>query len=395
MRRVAFAVVIVAVPVGVAGAAPPEQSAQNAALQYWQAFAVLPAPKGLGDKLTEEEQQRIDEWETAPLDETTESAIKKHATTLVYLHRGAILTNCVWASQSDMLRDGIGARCPQVARAHAIRPAVLLRARYRFAHGQPRRALDDLFALVRFARHLETGSSLIGLLTAYAIERDVIRLIAANMHVLAAEPAVLTAARAEWDKLPAPRPMVDALRDERDAFVGMLRHQAGVDLDNPKDDELVVNGFIPTLAFILGEETFEQAVATVCGTVERHYERLIRVTTAAPEKVEAAEKAFFANWEKDTANDDPIAVGVAKLLLPGAGRLRLTETELFSRRAMLRAALAVAAEGADKFKTHTDPFGNVPFETKPVEGGYELKSQLGKLLEKPVTLTVRTTPPKK
>lgn len=392
MRPVAFTLLF-AVPAGVAGAAAPDPPAPNAALHYWQAFAVLPAPKGLGDKLTGDEQKRIDEWETAPLDETTESALKKYATSLVYLHRGSGISACVWASEADLPRDGIGARCPQVPRSHALQHPALLRARYRFAHGQPRRALDDLFALVRFARHLEVGGSLLGVLRAYAIERDAIRVIADNTHALAADGRALADARTEWDKLPPPRPMAAALRAERESMVGMLRHQAGVDPDDPADDELAVNGFIPTLAFILGKETFEQAVATVCGTVGRHDDRLIQVTAVALDKIGAAEKAFFDNWDKDTANDDPIAVAVAKMLLPAAGRLRLTEAEMFTRRAMLRAALAVAAEGADKFKTHTDPFGNVPFETRPVEGGYEMKSGLGKLIDKPLTLTVRTTRP--
>lgn len=115
----------------------------------------------------------------------------------------------------------------------------------------------------------------------------------------------------------------------------------------------------------------------------------------APEKVRAAEKAFLANWKADTANDDPIAAWVARELLPAAASLRLTEDEMVSRWAMVRAMFAVATDGADKLKTHTDPFGNAAFETRPVEGGYELKSALGQVIDKPVTLLVRTTPPKK
>jgi hypothetical protein len=74
---------------------------QNAALQYWEAFAYMPSPRGSGDRLTKDEQKRLDEWETAPLDETTASAIKKYSRTLQYLHRGAAMPNCAWASQID------------------------------------------------------------------------------------------------------------------------------------------------------------------------------------------------------------------------------------------------------------------------------------------------------
>jgi hypothetical protein len=394
MQHAAFVLAVFAIPLASANTAKAEPT-PNAALHYWQAFAALPGPAGLGDKLTEEEQKCLDEWETAPLDKTTEAALKKYSATFTYLHRGSTISNCVWASQFDLPRDGVGTRIPHVSRSYELRHATLLRARYRFANGQPRRALDDLFALVRFARHLETGSTLVGVLTAYAIERDVIRVLATHMWLLSAEPELLTAAKTEWDKLPPARPMVDALRDERDGMVKMLRHGATVDRENPPDDELSHPvGFIPTLAYILGEETYAQAVATVTGTVGKHYDRLIQATSVQPDKIVAAEKAFFANWDKDTENDDPISVGVAKLLLPGAGKLRLTEAELQTRRAMLRTAFAIAAEGADKLKTHTDPFENAVFETRPVEGGYELKSALGKHLDKPLTLTVRTSRPK-
>jgi len=391
MRSAAFALVCVAVP-GACAAEPPKP---NAALQYWQAFAAVPGPKGSG-QLTEDERNRLAEWETAPLDETTRTALMKHADALAYLHRGAAVPYCLWGSQLDLPRDGIGTRCPQGARAHDLRYAALLRARYRFANGQSRRAVDDLFALLHFARHLDVGSSLVGVLAGYAIERDVIRVLAAHMWVLAADADLLTATKMRWTKLPPARPMVDALREERDGFLGMIRHHAGLDPKNQPDDEIgTVIGFIPTLGFLLGTETFPQSVATLCGTVERHCERLILATAVSPEKIAAAENAFCANWDKDTADDDRIAAVLAKALLPAAGKLRRTEAEMQTRRAMLRAALAVADGGGEKLKANPDPFGDTPFETRPVEGGYEMTSALGKVLEKPLVLVVRTATPGK
>jgi hypothetical protein len=298
-------------------------------------------------------------------------------------------------SQLDLPRDGLGTRTPQIARSHDLRQAALLRARYRFARGQPRRAVDDLLALVRFARHLEPGGTLVGTLAGYAIERDAIRLLAANMWVLSPEPDVLTFTRAEWEKLPPTRPMVDALREERDGLVGMLSYHSRLDPSDIPDDELGTPiGFIPTFGFILGQETFEQSVATLGRTVRKHYDRMIQIAALPPHQVPAAEKAFHDNWNKDTANDDLIAVAVTRMLLPAGGRLRHTECEMQARRAMLRAALAVAAEGRDKLKAHPDPFGTGPFALRPVDGGYELKSDLGKVIDRPVTLPVRTTRPK-
>jgi hypothetical protein len=389
MRCAAFVVVFLVAEQGTG--APPPPDSRNAALHYWQAFAALPGGKTGGAALSKGQQERLDEWETAPLDETAAAALKPCAAALVQLHRGAAIGSCVWGSQFDHPLDGVGTRCPQVAAAHDVRRAALLRARYRFAHGPPRRALDDLIALVRFARHLETGSTLAGVLVASAIERDVIRVLAANLWALNTEPGLLAAAKAEWDKLPPPRPVTEALADERTALVESIRHQAGVD----PDDEPGGTGFIPTLGFILGDETFEEAVATLTGTVDRHHARLGRqITAAGPAEVAAVEKAFTDGWKRDTQDDDPIAVAVAEMLLPAAGKLRMAEFEIAARRALLRAALAVSADGADALKKHHDPFGDGPLTHDPVDGGYELRSALSKWLDKPVTLTVRTARPR-
>jgi hypothetical protein len=356
---------------------------------------MIPGPKRL-DQLTDDEQKRVEEWETAPLDEVAASAIKKHADAFTYFRRGASIPHCLWASQHDHPRDGVGTRCPQVPNSYSIRYALLLRARYRFAHGQPQRAVDDLLALVCFARHLEVGSSLVGVLTSYGIERDAMRVLADNIWVLVDEPRLLVETRDAWDKLPAARPMTDGLKAERDGLVGMFRHGALVDTNNPPDDELGQPiGFIPTLRFILGQETYEQSVTSLCGTVEKHYTRLIEATAVPPDKIKDAEMAFFANWDKDVGNDDLIAVEVTKLLFPAAAKLRLAEAEMHTRRTMLRAALAIATDGRDRLKTHLDPFTKEPFDTRRVEGGYELSSTLANELGKPLVLIVRTARPPK
>ena len=124
---------------------------------------------------------------------------------------------------------------------------------------------------------------------------------------------------------------------------------------------------------------------------------MILSTAVSPERIAAAEKTFYANWDKDTAGDDLIGSHRReKSVLPQAGKLlRWTEAEMQTRRAMLRAALAVAAGGGEKLKANPDPFGDTPFETRPVEGGYEMKSGLGKVIGKPVVLVIRTSKPEK
>ena len=163
----AGAVLMIASATGTA-ADPP----RNAALYYWQAFGTMPHFGGLGDHISTKQKRVQEEWETAPLDEVTEAALKDYSASFAYLHRGAACPDCVWASAYDTTRDGIGNLVPHLGKHWQLRSAVLLRARWRFAHGQPDKAVDDLVALVRFGRHLERGSTLIGVLNSAGIERS-------------------------------------------------------------------------------------------------------------------------------------------------------------------------------------------------------------------------------
>ncbi len=371
--------------------------AQNAALQYWEAIAYLPAPKGSGDRLTQEEQKRVDEWETAPLDEITRSALKKYSYTLQYMHRGAAMPNCAWASQINLFRDGIGTFFPQGARSSDLRHVTLLRARYRFVNNQVDRAVDDLVALVRFARHLEGGSPLLGFLIALAIERDATQVLADNFWAFANDVQTIASARQKWLKIPPARPLNIALREERDGFIGMLRHHAGLDQKNLPDDEHGNAIFLPTLRYLLGWETRAQALAVVCQTYGKHYERFIRATDVSPDKVQAAAKTFLDSWERDTAGDDLLAVRITRTLFPDFVKLRHKEAETQTRRIMLQTAFAIALEGADKLKSqeNLDPLTRQPFESSKAESSYELKSSLGKLIDGPVTLLIRTQPKSK
>ena len=58
-----------------------------------------------------------------------------------------------------------------------------------------------------------------------------------------------------------------------------------------------------------------------------------------------------------------------------------------ARAAMLKAAVAVAAGGAEKIKDFRDPYGQGPFEYKALPQGFELQSKLT-VEGKPVTLKV-------
>ena len=347
------------------------------------------------DKLPDDEQRRIDEWESAPIDDTTRSAVKKHAHALVQLHRGAALPNCAWSVDNDLPRDGIGTLIPHVFKARNVAFVALLRARVRFADSEPLKAVDDLVAVVRLARHLNTNGDLPTMLTGWSLERRAIEVFAANLWSVS-DAAVVGEAAAKWEKLPPARPLVDVLAQNHDETATWLFRHSTRDPDDVPDTEHEPVGRFVTLGYYAGEQTLDQAAAGFCFLFGKQLNRASAVAALPVEKVLKAEKELLDSLKRidPTGNPDEQIVKVfTALMLPATGQLRFREAEMIARRAMLRAALAVASGGPAKLKDHPDPFGEGPFGTRPVEGGYELKSALGKVIGRPVVLVVRTTRP--
>jgi len=70
------------------GARPDPRA--NAALNYWQAFAFLPA-------LDRGQETALHDWNTQPLDAAALELVGKYQMGRVYLHRGANVPRCDWA----------------------------------------------------------------------------------------------------------------------------------------------------------------------------------------------------------------------------------------------------------------------------------------------------------
>src|SRR5947209_6298394 len=61
----------------------------NAAMKYWQAFALLPS-------LDKDQEKLLAEWNKVPLDAAALKLIDRSRESRVYLHRGAKLPRCDW-----------------------------------------------------------------------------------------------------------------------------------------------------------------------------------------------------------------------------------------------------------------------------------------------------------
>ena len=164
-------------PLPAVRSAPPEvpknadvPASKNAAMQYWNAFEFLPEYT----RMTPEQRRLMDEWDTVRFTPENVEILKRWQSPLKFLHRGAELPDCVWPSALNQSRDGIDTYTPS-HRARVLAVLGVLRARYRFEHGRPEAAFDDVFAVLRLARHVGREGGNIAYLVEQAIEALAIR----------------------------------------------------------------------------------------------------------------------------------------------------------------------------------------------------------------------------
>ena len=374
---------------------------QNAALQYWVAFERLPK-----HNLTDAHNKLLNEWETVEFTPENVEILRQWQSPLKYLHRGAELKDCVWPSALNFPRDGIGVLMPeQDARLLAV--VAFLRARYRFEHGRPEAAFDDVLAVLKLSRHVGKGGGLIALLIGRAVEEQAIRCVARNIGAVRDRDLWRNFLR-KWDALPKPTTLAETLAAERDQYVAWFKTR-GVRVGS--DDEPDLEGNPPkrdepvaTIQYLLGLQLEAGSVREFVTAINREYGRAIEIARLPLDKVRAAHLEWIKRLENNAAGYEPVVRVWAGLMTPDVYKFRLGEARREALRAMLRAAVASAAEGTDVATTSRDPFGDGPFEMKKTPDGYELKSKLNGLLaeaakekriaDAPAVLVVRTARPK-
>ncbi len=102
-------------------------------------------------------------------------------------------------------------------------------------------------------------------------------------------------------------------------------------------------------------------------------------------KLDLPTEQFLKEWEAQVAKmkDNP----VFGLLAPALGKCREAEARAHTRRAMLKAAIAIRLDGPSAAKNQIDPYDGKPFQFTPFDGGFELRSKL-EMKDKPMVLTV-------
>src|SRR6266540_584855 len=140
----------------------------NAAMKYWQAFALLPI-------LDKDQEKLLEQWNKVPLDAAARKVIDKSQISRVYLHRGAKLQRCDWSLDYE---DGISLRLPYLVKSRTLARLTALHARHEFEQGHWKAGAEDVTALLKLARHLEQEPIMIVQLVGYAIETIAIEVAA-------------------------------------------------------------------------------------------------------------------------------------------------------------------------------------------------------------------------
>jgi hypothetical protein len=343
--------------------------AANAALQYWMAFSQLPA-------LDKDQEKLLSEWNAASADDpAVNKLLAASQSSLMFLHRGAALTQCDWGLDYN---DGISMLMPQLAKARDLARLAALDARRAFEHGNWKAGRRDMTSMMVLARHASRDPVMIGLLVRLSLEGMVVDTVAPYVPDIKASHSQAVAI---FEAMPPAVNLEQSILFEKKWMGGWIVPHLRAEEQRQKGAGLELwKKFLDndTPASLKNVGTLEEVIKLVEDGIPV-YDDLARLAALPNDQFDAQYPAF----KQKTKADHPLAA----LLLPAIDQLRAKQQRQQARMAMLLAGIAVVESGQEKLKEIKDPFGPGPFEYRALDKGFELKSKL--LFEgQPVTLTI-------
>lgn len=425
----------------------PAQESPNAALLYWQAFALMP-----------ENDIPEDLWETK-LNEEAMAYLESAPIALGLLHRATEGKSCDWGIAWDR---GPGTLMPHLSEARALGRLACFRARLHISRGRARSALEDFRAVLVLARHVGKDATLVGAVVQFTMQKHAVDGVVRHFGYWSKED--LAWLREALDQLPSGGNIVEGIQKEKDLFGGWLRrYLQGVGGEDGLDVTIdrVVSSCEPTALEALGKLTDDELrglAAQLDAVSDAHYAELAKairlpemkkglveplrllermlaqapaeeredlaelVRLLAESKVRAQEARGdlavaelltelesnytelirisslpYPDWlnegpafEQRLASADPLS----RLLAQSTSKAYAREAVAKVRLAILRAAIAWKTAGTEAFEAIRDPYGDGPFELTPSADHARIASAL-KLDGEPVSLELllATEPP--
>ena len=370
----------------------------NAAVIYWQAFAVLPQP--LTDPQKTQYEAAVSN-PASPVADELEPIVMSFENSLAALSRAARVAACDWNLDYEA-----GAECllPHLEKARTLSKAALLRARLGFAAGKNDKAIADVMAVLKLARDCGSSPLLVSLLVDAAIEKSATEVLAANLGRLS--PGQLDQLAQAIDALPATPSPADCIRQEGRMFGDWLARVIDAEAATVADPKL--GGKVLAALFRIAgadadaneaerRELFELlSVADV-----RESLRLLRADyerAATIADMPAAERRGpWAEFEAGISKAGPAGSREQAMRvlsgswMPAVAGFCDAEEAADVRRQLLLLAIKVQRQGVDAIRGSTIP-GHGPVEYRATDAGFELSCCPGST-DKPVVLQVSHTGP--
>ena len=333
------------------GAEPPE----NAALAYWQAFALLPTVNEDLDKL-------VREAPTVKPDDRTRELVKKSKPALTCMRRAATMPACDWGLEFSA---GPHMLLPHLSKARQLARYACLHARQQLLDGQADKALETIRDTFILARHAGADDVLISILVQYAVEQIVIDTVSQELPNFAAKH--LDTLAGYLDSLPEGGSMAESLKIEQRISVEWARR---VVRESQSDGEAVQQ-----LRSIVVPA--DQAPA-FDGVTRKQIAKWLDGTTKDYDEIHAIfdlpDDEFQPRWDalvKRIRGENPYS----SVVLPSLKRVREVRDRSTATWALFRAAIAIQRDGEERLVSSKDPFGEGPFKYKKLAAGFRLTSQ--------------------
>ena len=210
----AASAVLPTVSAAAAEKSPGPKLSPNAALVYWQAFALLP-------DVDAKERSPLDDWKKAAIDEATRKLLKQADGALRLLYKAAAIDACDWGVDWS---DGPGTLLPHLGKARRLAKLAMLRGRVRLSDGKTDAALADIAAALWLSRHVGRNGVLVEMLVQFAIEGDALGMLSAQLPKLTARQKKALAG--QIDRLGAGTDLSQAILAEKGGIVDWMIGQA-------------------------------------------------------------------------------------------------------------------------------------------------------------------------
>jgi hypothetical protein len=354
--------------------AQPDPAA-NAALKYWQAFALAPT-------LDNDQEKILEHWNNVPFDDAALELIDRSRASRESLRRGAKLPRCDWSLDYD---EGVRLLLPHLQKSRKLASLAALHARHEFEQGHWHAGWEDVAALLKLGRHLEMEPLFVQRWVGRAIESQGIE--AAVPYLPELKSTLLQDKSGVLDEMPAATTLEQVVLKEKQVFLMSTLQQLKQAEQQKKDAwqplwKGYFEGSSPSSAedrnAIQSVKTFAQAVKMLEDLLPI-YDELAKQATLPWKEFDAR----YPDFAKKAKTGNPLA----EQILPLNEAMVATERRTQTRMALFKAALAVVQGGPERLKDIPDPFGDGPFAYRALDKGFELKSKL-LYRGKPETLAV-------